>query len=357
MIRRHDPRGGTITVRQNLVELAAHVETYLVKILNFSQCRINDKVQNDIYSLLYEGYNYHVTCTKIGAEKIALATFIDLPVEEEVNKVCSAWEIRYSILDTKGRRCHLRTVPLTRTISLSMSGYNYVYFHAKFECLVGKYWNIDNDTVSLEVDFFTTNPAFKTRYLKNPWFSLHPDVQKKGLDEDAVIITSDKVHIKVHESVIKQKSSILHASIFDNKDTELESHEGMKRARVGFTSAIMTSIVQFIYLGKVDLLDKQAEELGPIAGEWKIHDLENECLRSVLGKISIEKFCDIYALAHAKNWVNLKIQCDEYIKFNKSAISKSDAFKKFVETADSTLGSQLKQKLAGKNKRGSKSAK
>ena len=124
-----------------------------------------------------------------------------------------------------------------------------------------------------------------------------------------VTIVTDGNEFKAHKVVLATQSPF-----FETRLEKRWTEEG--GSQIDMQDVPANTILTYMYIGKVDNIDKAACELLPKAEEYQLEELKAKCEEALSRTLTIETVIDILLLADTHNAKNLKESCLTFIAKN-----------------------------------------
>ncbi|KAJ8675639.1 hypothetical protein QAD02_011425 [Eretmocerus hayati] len=149
---------------------------------------------------------------------------------------------------------------------------------------------------------------------------------EKLVDNDQfsdVVFTVDNKKLHAHKNILANRSEIFAAKftteVNKNSTTVIELKE--------IEYDVMKELLRYIYVGYVNDLEYIAMDLFVAADEYSIENLKKMCERQLTQHISAENVLEFLNFASDYDVPILKLQCLEFVKFNKKKVVKKSSSK------------------------------
>lgn len=105
---------------------------------------------------------------------------------------------------------------------------------------------------------------------------------------------ADGVKLRAFKNIIAAKSDVLSAMF----STDMQEKQQNEVNIVDFNSDVMTEFLRFLYIEKVQLLDKIDIVLYKVAEKYLVEDLKSVCVDSMKERLKIENIVEILKFAN-----------------------------------------------------------
>ncbi|XP_065218140.1 protein roadkill-like [Planococcus citri] len=209
----------------------------------------------------------------------------------------------------------------------------------------------DQLTISLQISCF-----IQCSNLRMPDSSLDRNIIKCDLSDnlnsllenpkfaDVKLSVNGKSYL-AHKAVLAARSRVF-ARLFEDLDEE----DGKKRNKIimngtYFDEDVMKAMLQYIYTGKCEAINRSADRLLVVADEYELDGLKKSCSKLLEGSLSVENAINTLQLADTHHSNELKSRAIDFIVENSVQVLNTTEWKNML-TSNVHLAGELIQKLA-----------